>query len=141
MRYAFILAEKAVFGVELLCRLLEVSVSGFYDWVAAADSRALRAKRREEMIRQLVTRLLEAKLYGRRVTEIAGRTRTTEPARVPALSSFRVVHHRRSSRCGGWNCSSLNAARRQSRSMSLRSRVAAASKHALASRFTLRGKP
>ena len=67
MRYAFILAEKAVFGVELLCRLLEVSVSGFYDWVAAADSRALRAKRREELIRQLVTRHQEHRCrYGSR---------------------------------------------------------------------------
>jgi len=33
MRFAFIRAEKATYPVRVLCRVLEVSVSGFYQWL------------------------------------------------------------------------------------------------------------
>ena len=39
MRFAFIQTEKATFSVRALCRLLEVSPSGFYAWAARSESR------------------------------------------------------------------------------------------------------
>ncbi|NJN70718.1 MAG: IS3 family transposase [Nitrospira sp.] len=39
MRYAFILAEKAFYPVAILCRVLEVSRSGFYAWLQRNPSR------------------------------------------------------------------------------------------------------
>ena len=35
MRFEFIRAEKARFPVRLMCRLLEVSRSGFYAWLVS----------------------------------------------------------------------------------------------------------
>jgi putative transposase len=37
-RYRFIVAEKAQYPVRLLCRVLDVSASGFYDWLRRAPS-------------------------------------------------------------------------------------------------------
>ncbi len=45
MRFAFIHTEKATFSVRALCRLLEVSASGFYAWVARSESRHARSDR------------------------------------------------------------------------------------------------
>ena len=42
MRYRFILAEKALYPVTLLCRTLAVSTSGFYDWCRREESRRQR---------------------------------------------------------------------------------------------------
>lgn len=39
MRYRFILAEKASYPVTVLCRVLAVSTSGFYDYCKRAESR------------------------------------------------------------------------------------------------------
>ena len=36
MRFAFIDAEKAMFPVETLCNLLDVSRSGYYAWTIQA---------------------------------------------------------------------------------------------------------
>jgi len=50
MRYAFILASQVAFPVAVMCRVLRVSTSGFYDWKARPVSKrserdaALRAK-------------------------------------------------------------------------------------------------
>ena len=38
MRFEFIRAEKVRFPVRLMCRLLEVSRSGFYAWLKRRDS-------------------------------------------------------------------------------------------------------
>ena len=35
-RFRFVSEHRAAFGVKRLCRVLEVSRSGFYAWVAAA---------------------------------------------------------------------------------------------------------
>ncbi len=43
MRFSFILTEKALYPVALMCRLLQVSRSGFYEWVKRGPSK--RAKR------------------------------------------------------------------------------------------------
>ena len=54
MRYGFILAEKANYPVDLMCRLLEVSPSGFYEWVAGRES----LTQREAQDLRLVTKLM-----------------------------------------------------------------------------------
>jgi hypothetical protein len=41
--FRFISAHRAAYGVKRRCRLLEVSRSGFYAWLAGADARAARA--------------------------------------------------------------------------------------------------
>jgi len=42
MRFAFILAEKALYPVALLCRVLQVSTAGFYAWCRRKPSRRSR---------------------------------------------------------------------------------------------------
>ena len=44
-RYRYIVAEKADYPVRLLCRVLEVSPSGFYDWQGRGPSERERADR------------------------------------------------------------------------------------------------
>ena len=51
MRFAFIQTEKATCSVRALCRLLEVSPSGFYAWTARAESRHAR---RDQQLRTRV---------------------------------------------------------------------------------------
>ena len=43
MRFGFILAEKAVYPIRLMCRVLEVSTAGFYAWCHRKPS--LRARK------------------------------------------------------------------------------------------------
>ena len=43
MKYAFMLAHVADFSVSGMCRVFEVSRSGFYDWQASNERRKQRA--------------------------------------------------------------------------------------------------
>ncbi len=45
MRYRFVWAEKAEFPVVLICRMLEVSTSGFYRWTNRTESTRARSDR------------------------------------------------------------------------------------------------
>lgn len=60
MKFNFVDAEKATFGVEMICRELDVSASGYYAWAARGTSK--RAWE-DEKLKSLV---LEAHLEGRR---------------------------------------------------------------------------
>lgn len=42
LRWGFISAHRADFGVQRICRVLQVSRSGFYRWIAGAKARAVR---------------------------------------------------------------------------------------------------
>ncbi|WP_331461268.1 IS3 family transposase [Micromonospora tarapacensis] len=64
-RYAFIAAKKADFEVAMMCRLLEVSRSGFYDWLDRPVSR--QAARRAELTGQIRTVFVaSSRTYGYR---------------------------------------------------------------------------
>jgi len=62
MRYQFIRAEKARYPVRLMCRLLEVSRSGFYAWLEGGDSRELNDRQLLRLIREIFAENLET--YG-----------------------------------------------------------------------------
>jgi transposase InsO family protein len=62
MRYEFIRAEKARFPVRLMCRLLEVSRSGFYAWLKRRDSRELNDRQLLQLIREIFAQ--SDKTYG-----------------------------------------------------------------------------
>ena len=53
MRYEFIRAEKVRFPVRLMCRLLEVSRSGFYAWLKRRDSLELNDRQLLQLIREI----------------------------------------------------------------------------------------
>lgn len=51
MRFAFINEYREVFPVDLMCRVLEVSRSGYYDWSQRAPS--AQAQRREQLVESI----------------------------------------------------------------------------------------
>jgi transposase InsO family protein len=53
MRYRFIQAEKAVYPVEVLCRVLEVARSGFYAW--GRRPLGIRAQQNQGLVTQIRT--------------------------------------------------------------------------------------
>ncbi|MFF4836957.1 IS3 family transposase [Streptomyces sp. NPDC001315] len=48
-RFQFVDDHRGAFGVKRLCRMLQVSRSGFYRWLAAGDARAARARADAEL--------------------------------------------------------------------------------------------
>ena len=50
MRFRFIAVEKAVHGVRILCRCLQVSASGYYAWCRRPESRHQREDRRLKVL-------------------------------------------------------------------------------------------
>jgi transposase InsO family protein len=61
-RFRFISDHRAVYGVKRLCRVLDVSRSGFYAWLAGAGGRAARAAQEERLVTQI--RQIHADTYG-----------------------------------------------------------------------------
>lgn len=51
MKYAFILVNRGLHSVELLCRLLDVSSRGFYKWLNREPS--ARSRRKEELTKEI----------------------------------------------------------------------------------------
>jgi hypothetical protein len=48
-RFQFVEDHRGAFDVKRLCRMLQVSRSGFYRWLAAADTRAAQARADTEL--------------------------------------------------------------------------------------------
>ena len=44
-RYRFIVGQRAVYPLRWLCAVLQVSASGFYDWLKRSPSRRVQANR------------------------------------------------------------------------------------------------
>ncbi|TDD40267.1 IS3 family transposase [Saccharopolyspora elongata] len=53
-RYRFISAHRAVYGVQRLCRVLEVARSGFYAWLGRGPARQARAAEEAELVEAIV---------------------------------------------------------------------------------------
>lgn len=65
MKYAFILAHVDVFSVLAMCRVLEVSRSGFYDWQASSERRKQRVVKQASFDILVKTTFLHFKMrYG-----------------------------------------------------------------------------
>ena len=58
MRYAFVERHRTVWPVRVMCRVMQVSHSGFYDWVERKPSR-----------REQANRILKAHIHGKRGNE------------------------------------------------------------------------
>ncbi len=85
MRYEFIRAEKARFHVRLMCRLLEVSRSGFYAWLEREDSRELNDRQLLSLIREIFTQSHETYGSPRIYRELRTRKVPCDKARVERL--------------------------------------------------------
>ena len=85
MRYEFIRVEKATFPVRLMCRLLEVSRSGFYAWLERRESRELNDRQLLQLIREIFAQ--SDKTYGspRIYRELRARGVRCDKARVERL--------------------------------------------------------
>ena len=57
MRYEFIRAEKVLYPVSLMCRLLDVCLSGFYAWLSRGESAR---ERRDRELLPLIREAFEA---------------------------------------------------------------------------------
>jgi len=63
VKFAFIKEHLAEFAVEMSCRVLEVSRSGYYDWIARPSN--VREKRREELVAKIKAIAVEGRgVYG-----------------------------------------------------------------------------
>jgi len=85
MRYEFIRAEKARFPVRLMCRLLEVSRSGFYAWLGWRDSRELNDRQLLQFIREIFAQSHETYGSPRIYRELRIRGVRCDKARVERL--------------------------------------------------------
>ena len=85
MRFEFIRAEKARFPVRLMCRLLEVSRSGFYAWLEQRGSRELSDRRLLQLIREIFAQSRETYGSPRIYRELRTRGVRCDKARVERL--------------------------------------------------------
>lgn len=107
MKYAFIRAHRAEFGVRAMCRVLRVHFSGFYAWLKEPLShRAQEDARQTELIRQAWTD--SGKVYGyRKLTDdLRDQGEQVSENRVARLASLagiaaQVGYRRRPGRYGG----------------------------------------
>ena len=92
MKYAWIREHRDSFPVAVLCEVLEVSASGYYDWLDRPPSP--RAERHEQI--QTAVRQVHAESHG---IYAASRSRTS-CASIPIWS--RPAATRWPRRCGNW---------------------------------------
>lgn len=85
MRFEFIRAEKARFPVRLMCRMLEVSRSGFYAWLERWDGREVSDRRMLRLIREIFAQSNETYGSPRVYRELRAREVACDKARVERL--------------------------------------------------------
>jgi transposase InsO family protein len=85
MRFEFIRAEKARFPVRLMCRLLEVSRSGFYAWLERRESRELNDRQLLQLIREIFAQSKQTYGSPRIYRELRARGVRCDKARVERL--------------------------------------------------------
>ena len=85
MRFDFIRAEKARFPVRLMCRLLEVSRSGFYAWLKSEDPKEVSDRQLLLLIREIFTQSRETYGSPRIYRELRIRKVTCDKARIERL--------------------------------------------------------
>lgn len=85
MRYEFIRAEKASYPVRLMCRLLEVSRSGFYAWLERKDAREVSDRQLLQLIREIFAQSNETYGSPRIYRELRARKVRCDKARVERL--------------------------------------------------------
>jgi putative transposase len=107
MKYAFIRAHRAEFGVRAMCRVLRVHFSGFYAWLKEPLShRAQQDARQTELIRQAWVE--SGKVYGYRkltddLRDQGERVSENRVARLASLAGIaaQIGYSRRPGRYGG----------------------------------------
>ena len=107
MKYAFIRAHRAEFGVRAMCRVLRVHFSGFHAWLKEPlNQRAQEDLRPTELIRQAWTD--SGKVYGNRklTDDLRDQGEQISENRVARLASLagivaQVGYRRRPGRYGG----------------------------------------
>lgn len=107
MKYAFIRAHRAEFGVRAMCRVLRVHFSGFYAWLKEPLShRAQEDARQTELIRQAWTESGEVYGYRKLTDDLRDHGERISENRVARLASLagivaQVGYKRRPGRYGG----------------------------------------
>ena len=107
MKYAFIRAHQAEFGVRAMCRVLRVHFSGFYAWLKEPLShRALEDARQTELIRQAWSESGSVYGYRKLTDDLRDQGETCSENRVARLASLagiaaRIGYKRRPGRYGG----------------------------------------
>jgi putative transposase len=107
VKYAFMQAHQAKFGVRAMCRMLRAHFSGFYAWLKEPLSRrAQEDERQTELIRQAWSD--SGKVYGYRklADDLRDQGEQVSENRVARLASLagilaQVGYKRRPGRCGG----------------------------------------
>ncbi|MFF3127657.1 IS3 family transposase [Streptomyces sp. NPDC057908] len=94
-RFQFVDDHRGAFGVKRLCRMLHVSRSGFYRWLAGADARAARAQADAELAERIAEIHRESDgTYGvpRVTAELKDAGRRVNHKRVErVMRTFRIV--------------------------------------------------
>ncbi|MET8411258.1 IS3 family transposase [Streptomyces sp. NPDC005195] len=96
-RWDFISAHRADFGVQRICRVLEVSRSGYYRWLAGAEARQARRAVDDALVEEIREIHADHKgMYGaRRIhAELRGLGRTVNRKRVERLMRVNGVEGR-----------------------------------------------
>jgi transposase InsO family protein len=93
-RYRFISTHRAEYGVQRICRVLDVRRQGYYEWLAAAPAREERQRAEDDLAAEIVAiHATHKNAYGskRVTTELRRRGRPVNRKRVERIMRCRGV--------------------------------------------------